>query len=70
MRYVGIQQRRIIKYMSTHPLGGWPTKWVVGYRDGKILARLEEKGLIKSSRSPTVRWVLTDAGREVASYIT
>ena len=56
--------------MSTHPLGGWPTKWVVGYRDGKILARLEEKGLIKSSRSPTVRWVLTDAGREVASYIT
>lgn len=56
--------------MSNHPLGGWPTKWVVNYRDGKIIAKLVEKGLVRECESPSVRWVLTDAGREVASYIT
>ena len=56
--------------MSRHPLGGWPTTWIVGYRDGIIIEKLINKGLIRECESPSVRWVLTDAGREVASYIT
>ena len=56
--------------MSRHPLEGWPTKWVVNYRDGMIINKLIDKGLVRACESPTVRWVLTDEGREVASRIT
>jgi hypothetical protein len=61
---LGRMQLRLLEPMGRHPLGGWPRKWVLNYRDNQIMLGLARRELVKEQpENPSISWVLTPAGR-------
>jgi hypothetical protein len=63
---VGRMQLRLLEPMGRHPLGGWPRKWVLNYRDRQLMLGLARRELVKPQpQNPSISWVLTPAGRAI-----
>ena len=54
----------MLSTMGRHPLGGWPRKWNLNYRDRQLMLGLERRQLVREQpENPSISWVLTPAGR-------
>lgn len=61
---LGKLQKNILSTMGRHPLGGWPRKWTLGYRDRQLMLGLQQRQLVRERPDdPAISWVLTPAGR-------
>ena len=70
LRSISDPQKRALEYLVQQPYEDW-----MSFRNSRInpiiLRKLEERGLVESwSRGPRVKWMITSAGKSIASELS